>query len=133
VGSRRGFALIFGTVVVLAAAATVALGQGSTATKPLRACVAKKSGAIRLVAAARRCRHTEHVVTWNIRGKAGEPGPAGADGAPGANGSTGQPGADGTPGTFDFDSFDGMECDAGSGADTIDVTYDSDGFATFTC
>jgi hypothetical protein len=117
-------------LAVLAVGAAVTLGQGSTASKPLRACVAKKSGAVRLVTAGRRCHGGERVVTWNIRGRAGT---AGAQGLRGAQGATGQPGARGAAGTFDFDSFDGMECDAGSGADTVDVTYDSDGFATFTC
>jgi hypothetical protein len=69
-------------------------------------------------------------VTWNIRGRAGT---TGANGTRGVQGANGPAGARGAAGTFDFDSFDGMECDAGSGADTVDVTYDSDGFATFTC
>jgi hypothetical protein len=122
--------LALGAMAVLAAGATVTLGQDSTAAKPLRACVAKQSGAVRLVAADGRCRSGERVVTWNIRGRAGT---AGANGTRGVQGANGPAGARGAAGTFDFDSFDGMECDAGSGADTVDVTYDSDGFATFTC
>jgi hypothetical protein len=126
----KGVTVTLCACAALAVGAAVSLGQGSTSDDALRACVLKKSGAVRLVAAGGRCRRGERVVTWNIRGRAGT---AGAEGTRGAQGGAGPTGARGAAGTFDFDSFDGMECDAGSGADTVDVTYDSDGFATFTC
>jgi Collagen triple helix repeat (20 copies) len=119
---------------ILAAAAGATIGQGSaTSDKPLRACVNSKTGAVSLVAAGRRCGHGRRAVTWNIRGKTGAPGPAGAQGEAGTRGSTGAPGDRGARGTFNFDDFDGMACDAGSGASTVDVTYDSNGFARFEC
>jgi hypothetical protein len=133
VGSRGGLAFIFGTVAVLAAGATVTLGQGSTAGKPLRACVAKKSGAIYLVKSGARCRAGRRLVTWNIRGRTGPPGVAGTAGERGAQGAAGAPGNRGTRGTFNFDDFDGMPCDAGPGPSSVDVTYDSNGFASFQC
>ena len=118
---------------VLAATAGATLGQGSASDRPLRACVDGRTGALSIVQAGRRCGRRDRAVSWNIRGKTGPPGADGAPGERGAPGAIGADGSQGAAGSFDFDSFDGMECDAGSGADTVDVTYDSDGFATFQC
>jgi Collagen triple helix repeat (20 copies) len=118
---------------VLAAGATVTLGQGSTASKPLRACVDKKTGKMYAVKGDAGCGPKRRAVTWNIRGKTGPPGEAGPAGAQGAQGAAGAPGDRGARGTFNFDDFDGMACDSGSGPDTVTVTYDSNGFASFEC
>jgi hypothetical protein len=92
-----------------------------------------KTGALSLVSAGRRCGRGDRAVSWNIRGKTGPPGSAGAQGERGAPGATGIAGLQGARGSFNFDDFDGMSCNAGSGPNTVTVTYDSDGFATFQC
>ncbi len=131
--SRAGLVSALCAGAVLVAGVGVTLGQGSTGERPLRACVDSKTGALRLVAGGRRCGRGERAVRWNIRGKTGPPGAAGAPGDRGASGATGADGSQGARGSFAFDDFDGMSCDAGSGPDTVTVTYDSDGFATFQC
>ena len=118
---------------ILAAAAGATLGQGSASDNPLRACVDGRTGALSLVQAGRRCGRGDRAVSWNIRGKTGLPGADGAPGERGATGATGGGGSQGADGSFDFDDFAGMSCDAGSGPDTVTVTYDSDGFAAFQC
>lgn len=97
-------------VVILAASilALVAVGEAAIASIPdakgiLHGCVAKRSGALRVVDSARRssagrCRRSEKSVTW---GKQGTRGPAGSQGVPGPTGSagpSGEPGAPGAPG-----------------------------------
>ena len=131
--SRRGLVFVVAFAAALAAGASVTFGQGSTAGKPLRACVDKKTGAIYMVKPGVRCGTKRRVATWNIRGKTGPAGEAGPAGERGAQGAAGAPGARGARGTFDFDDFDGMPCDAGSGPSSVDVTYDSNGFASFQC
>ncbi len=118
---------------VLVAGVGVTLGQGSTGDRPVRACVDSRTGALRLVAAGRSCGRRSRALSWNVRGETGRPGPDGAPGPPGAAGATGNAGSDGAQGSFNFDDFDGMSCDAGSGPDTVTVSYDSNGFATFQC
>jgi hypothetical protein len=75
----------------------LALGGGAIAATSLTsgdgtitACVAKKSGAVRVVAAGKKCPKGTRKLTWN---QAGKPGPQGQPGAPG------EPGAAGSPGT----------------------------------
>jgi len=86
-----------------------------------------------MVQASRRCGRGDRAVSWNIRGETGARGSVGPDGASGATGATGVAGSQGARGSFNFDDFDGMACDAASGPDTVSVTFDSDGFATFQC
>lgn len=113
----------------------VTLGQsgGGAATGPLRGCVDKRTGELFLVRAGRSCRSGRRVVTWNVRGRAGPAGAAGLPGAGGAQGARGPDGAPGAPGSFSFNQFDGMPCDAGSGPDSVALTYDPNGFARFEC
>jgi collagen type I/II/III/V/XI/XXIV/XXVII alpha len=118
---------------VLAASAGATLGQGSASDGPLRACVDGTTGALSVVSAGRRCARGDRAVSWNIRGRTGPRGSVGAQGESGAPGATGSAGLQGARGSFGFDDFDGMSCNAGSGPDTVTVTYDSDGFATFQC
>ena len=58
-------------------------------------CSHKRTGVVRLVDAERKCRRTEHVVTWNEQGV---PGPAGNQGAEGARGEQGPKGDTGSRG-----------------------------------
>jgi hypothetical protein len=118
---------------ILAASAGATLGQGSASDNPLRACVDGKTGALSMVAAGRRCGRGDRAVSWSIRGKTGPTGSAGAQGERGAPGAPGADGSQGARGSFNLDDFDGMSCNAGSGPDTVTVTYDSDGFARFQC
>jgi hypothetical protein len=118
---------------VLAASAGATLGQGSASDRPLRACVDGRTGALNMVQAGQRCGRGDRAVRWNIRGKTGPRGSVGAEGARGAPGATGVAGSQGARGSFNFDDFDGMSCNAGSGPNTVTVTYDFDGFATFQC
>lgn len=63
------------------------------------ACVAKRGGAMRLVAKATACRRsTERAIAWNATGPRGLPGAPGAQGVPGAPGADGQTGAAGAAG-----------------------------------
>jgi hypothetical protein len=84
--------------------AGVAVAQG-TRSDTIRACYAKKSGSLRVLAKpSAKCRRSERALSWSQRGPAGEPGApgatgaAGAGGTPGANGPTGPAGADGADG-----------------------------------
>src|SRR3954447_23185437 len=69
------------------------------------ACANRTSGALRLVAGAKKCRPGEKAVSWAQRGPAGAAGAAGAigpsgpTGSAGANGSNGSNGSNGTNGT----------------------------------
>jgi len=79
----------------IAARATLVASDGS-----VRGCVGKK-GAVRIVAAGKKCARGEKTVTWAQQGPAGTAGGAGAAGAagtPGAKGETGERGPDGAPG-----------------------------------
>jgi pilus assembly protein FimV len=134
------------TLVVAAGAlvgAAFTFGAGSSAD-PVNACVKTKGGAVRVVNAGARCRAGEKATSWNLRGAAGArgaagtrgadglPGAAGAAGPPGSDGGQGEPGAKGARGAFNFDSFQGMPCQA-SGPGTIQLTYGPSGQVTFTC
>src|SRR4051794_29155421 len=88
--STHTLALLTGAGLATAAMAVAAATGGSGA---IHACVAKKSGAVRI---AEKCRHSEHALAWNQTGPAGA---MGATGAPGTAGAAGAPGAPGTNGT----------------------------------
>lgn len=92
-------------------AANSILSRGS-----LRLCVAE-NGTLHARTAGHPCVQHQQLVTVNLQGPAGKPGPAGPAGAPGATGQTGPKGDPGTPGpkgdpgspgpgamTFRFDS-----------------------------
>jgi hypothetical protein len=115
---------------VLAASAGATLGHGAATSRPLRICVVAKTGNVSLVQKGKRCGRGSRAVTWNIRGRTGA---RGAPGAPGQAGARGPTGAQGTRGNFDFDDFEGMSCDDGSGPDNVIVEYDANGYATFRC
>jgi hypothetical protein len=124
------------TAAVLAGGAALTFGQGGTSAKPIAGCADRGSGKLRVLDADERCRRGERRLTWNRRGRrgpAGAQGTVGTTGAPGVAGAPGARGPDGSRGTFAFDSFDGMQCVRDNTAGTIDLTYDAQGFARFTC
>jgi hypothetical protein len=59
----------------------------------VKACAKKKSGVLRVVKKGKRCKKSERLISWNVRGQ----GSAGAVGAQGPAGPVGTPGAQGTP------------------------------------
>ena len=141
----------------LALVAGVALAAQPSGRRPssavINACVKKKDGRVRIVAAAASCRRNEQAVSWNAQGQpgpagpagpsgptgpAGAPGPAGIagpkgdPGAPGAAGATGPRGPAGA-GLSSLESLNGIGCNAGGHAGTVALTYDASGVATITC
>ena len=87
--------------IVATAAIFVALGGGAYAlTAPsgsagvVKACVNKRTGAVRIVR-KNRCKKRERRITWNVRGVQGPKGDAGNQGVPGVPGSIGATGAQG--------------------------------------
>ena len=74
---------------------TLALAPISAGAQQIFACVNATSGAVRIVAQGAACRTPESLVTWNVVGPQGPPGPAGA---PGPQGPAGPAGALGPPG-----------------------------------
>src|SRR4051794_24173779 len=92
-------------VLLLAGAglATAAIATGAASDHQIHACVAKKSGAVKIKA---HCGKGDRQVAWNVRGPVGA---RGAAGAVGPRGATGPAGANGTNGTK------GDKGDAGNG------------------
>ncbi len=107
-GSRmlRRALILGGLCVVVAAVASVGWAMSSATNDKLVACAKKKGGALRLVEAAKNCRKTERVVTWNQEGPRGLPGQKGA-GEAGADGLDGEDGVDGDDGDDGVDGIDG--------------------------
>jgi collagen triple helix repeat protein len=104
--------ILGGLCVVVAAVGSVAWAMTSANDKLVVVCAKKKSGALRLVTAAKDCRKTERAVTWNQQGQRGLPGPkgvAGEDGLDGEDGIDGEDGVDGDDGDDGFDGTDGTD------------------------
>lgn len=127
--SPRAIAVGGLAIAVVAGAVSVSQGQTERATGRIIACADRQDGQLRIVRHAH-CKGGERKLTWNRRGPEGA---RGATGSPGQAGPAGQPGARGDRGNFDFDSFDGMACTGGTNSGSVDLTYDSDGFASFRC
>jgi hypothetical protein len=150
----------------LALVAGVALAAQPSGRRPsssvINACVKKKDGRVRIVAAAATCRRNEQAVSWNAQGQPGPAGPAGAagqsgptgpagapgpagiagpkgdPGAPGAAGAAGRAGPTGPQGPAgaglsSLESLNGIGCNAGGHAGAVALTYDASGVATITC
>jgi hypothetical protein len=150
----------------LALVAGVALAAQPSGRRPsnavINACVKKKDGRVRVVAAAASCRRNEQPLSWNAQGpagpagtpgKAGATGPAGATGAAGSAGAKGDPGSPGPTGAAGpagragptgpqgpagaalavLENLNGVGCNAGGQAGTVALTYDAAGVATITC
>jgi len=104
-------ALILGGLCVVVAAVGSVGWAMTSANDKLVACARKSSGALRLVSAAKDCRKTERVVTWNQQGQRGLPGPRGVAGEAGVNGEDGIDGEDGVDGDDGDDGVDGIDGD----------------------
>jgi hypothetical protein len=151
-------ALLLTLLAAAPAGGAVAVTVRSHATAVIHACVGR-TGRLRLVTPSGSCRKTERPVSWNVRGRQGDPGPpgqagpAGADGAPGADGADGAPGPagpagapgpigergpqgpKGDPGTSidALETLNGIACRAGGRNGTVALTYDASAHAVFTC
>jgi cysteine-rich repeat protein len=128
--SGRGGAIL---VAALAAAVALAFLINSVATgadSRIHACVGKKSGTVRIVAAGKRCKKGERRVTWRRVGPVGAPGVAGSDGATGPQGATG---AAGGPGIDDFNDLEGLPCTRDAQQGTVDLTFGPGGAARPRC
>lgn len=139
--SLRSLAL----VLILAVPAAAFAGQRLGADGTIHACASRKGGRLRLSSTGR-CLRAERAIGWNVRGPSGTPGPAGAAGPAGVLGSKGDPGPPGPRGPegargpkgesgtlASFEALDGLACQANGRAGTIDLAFDADGRATFTC
>ena len=90
-GRYAGVTATLALVVALGGGSYAALRAGSTSTKVIHACYAKRGGAMRIVGPRAKCRRSERALAFNQKGRAGAPGTAGAPGATGAQGPTGTP------------------------------------------
>lgn len=87
------------TLVGLAAMLTTAFAMTAEANASvIYACVAKTSGAARIVSKTAKCKKGEAKLSWNAEGPAGATGATGAGGATGAAGTAGKEGATGKEG-----------------------------------
>jgi hypothetical protein len=77
--------------------------QATPTQSKFYACVKKSNGAVRIVAASKKCLKTEKRVGWNVSGIQGPQGAAGIPGAPGADGQDGIDGINGVDGTNGID------------------------------
>lgn len=92
---------VLAILVTLGAVAPAPAGAATPPSSVLRACVTKKSGAMRLLSTGTKCRKKERLVSWNVTGPAGPAGPAGGAGP------AGPAGAAGTAASGGVDGFDG--------------------------
>jgi hypothetical protein len=123
---RLTYANVMATIAVVVAVGgggyAVAQSGGSQGT--IKGCTHKKSGALRVLKAGKKCKRIERAIAWNIEGPAGQAGsdgpagtggaagPQGAGGAAGQTGSagaTGPAGADGANGTNGTNGVDGAQ------------------------
>jgi hypothetical protein len=99
-GRTIGYAEVMSTgalFLALGGGAWAVQSQTSATTTTIRACAAKRTGALRILPKKGRCTRAERAVSWSQRGPSGA---AGAPGAPGAAGGTGAAGRDGTDAQF---------------------------------
>jgi hypothetical protein len=75
---------------LLLCAALLLVSPGSAKSQQLYACVAARTGAIRMVVPPDGCNAKETAVAWNV---VGPPGPPGTPGEPGTDGEPGPPGS----------------------------------------
>lgn len=114
VTSSRGLqVVVVAAAIALLAAVGVTYASRSGKAGTINACVKKKGGWLRVVAAKAHCRPSERRLSFNrqgpkgARGQAGVAGPQGELGAPGAPGA---PGATGPPGASAYTVVDGGDC-----------------------
>lgn len=84
---------------VLASGATFGYANVSSSTsQKVHTCVTNRTGVVRIVGAATKCKSTEHALYWNQTGPVGPAGRGGATGAQGPTGGIGPAGAQGSTG-----------------------------------
>ena len=150
---RRVLLAALPLVLVTGVALAAQPGGRRASSAVIHACVNKKTGLVRIVAA---CRRGESAMTWNaqgargpsgVPGAAGPQGPAGLAGAAGAKGDTGPQGAAGSPGPAgpqgpagpagpslpSLESLNGVGCHLAGAPGTATLTYDAGGVATLKC
>jgi hypothetical protein len=154
---RRRVLLVALPLVLVTGVALAAQPHGTKATSAvIHACVKKKTGLVRIVAASVTCRRGESPVAWNAQGArgaagaagaAGPQGPAGPAGAAGPKGDTGAQGAAGPVGAAgpqgpagpagpslpSLESLNGVGCHLAGAPGTAALTYDAGGVATLKC
>ena len=91
--------MIVALVALFIAATGFAVGAIPGRDGVIHACYKKKGGALRVVAAGKKCPRGTRALSWNQRGLAGANGPKGANGPRGATGVQGVGGAKGEAGT----------------------------------
>lgn len=114
--ARRSHVVVPAAVILaLGSFVGTSLAHGGGADK-IHACVAKKTGAMRIVKPAKRCKGTERALDWNKLGLQGLPGlqgPLGPQGATGPlggpTGATGPQGLQGLPGDTGADGAVGPQ------------------------
>jgi Lamin Tail Domain/Collagen triple helix repeat (20 copies) len=147
--------LVLATGVALAAEP----GGRRPSSAVIYACVKKKTGLVRIVAASATCRPGETSTAWNAQGArgpsgaagatgpqgpagpAGLAGAAGAKGDAGARGATGPAGAPGPAGPAgpagpslpSLESLNGVGCHLAGAPGAATLTYDAGGVATLKC
>ena len=110
-GRRRAFVLIVAPLAVVAVAAGLAgttLASGKADTK-VYACVRNATGAVRIVRASTRCRHSERKISWAAGATLGARGAPGVIGARGPTGLTGLRGPTGLAGARGLAGTDGVQ------------------------
>ena len=85
-------------VVVAASGGSWAFAQAGDDDDEIVACVNKRNGNVRILAAGKRCNKLERRLTWNREGQQGVPGADGVDGKPGPGGPAGPAGPAGEKG-----------------------------------
>jgi Lamin Tail Domain/Collagen triple helix repeat (20 copies) len=150
---RRVLLAALPLVLVTGVALAAQPGGTERSSAVIHACVNKKTGLVRIVAA---CRRGESSMTWNAQGArgasgapgaAGPQGQAGSAGAAGPKGDTGAQGAAGPAGPAgpqgpagpagpslpSLESLNGVGCHLAGAPGTATLTYDADGVATLKC
>ena len=94
--SRRAIVLSGALATLMLLIALVGATHANAAT--IRACLNKKTGAVRVVSSKAKCKKSEKTLSWNSEGPAGKNGLSGNNGLNGASGSNGTNGTNGTNG-----------------------------------
>src|SRR5436189_1760834 len=147
---RRVLLAALPLVLVTGVALAAQPGGRQPSSAVIHACVKKKTGLVRIVAASAACRRGEPPVAWNAQGArgtngaagaAGPQGPAGPAGAVGLKGDSGAQGAAGPQGPAgpagpslpSLESLNGVGCHLAGAPGTATLTYDATGIATLKC
>jgi hypothetical protein len=91
---RPSPATVIAIVALVVATTGVAIGSFAPKNGKITACYSKKSGALRLVDAKKKCRKGEQRIAWNQKGRRGPRGPVGDEGFDGFDGFDGADGAE---------------------------------------